>query len=69
MRLKRRNPQKKSLSLAGMSTRKLSLFNRWKNAAVDVELDGITEEERLEYKEAFRLFDKVCLAHETNQRP
>ncbi|CAD5214589.1 unnamed protein product [Bursaphelenchus xylophilus] len=44
---------------SSMSTRKLSLFNRWKNQALnETELDGISEEEMIEYKEAFRLFDK-----------
>uniref|UniRef100_A0A914HW86 EF-hand domain-containing protein n=1 Tax=Globodera rostochiensis TaxID=31243 RepID=A0A914HW86_GLORO len=46
-------------SLAAMSTRKLSLFNRWKSQALlDTALEGISEEEMVEYKEAFRLFDK-----------
>jgi len=42
-----------------MSTRKLSLFNRWKNQTqIDDGIEGISEEEMLEFKEAFRLFDK-----------
>ena len=55
----RRKSRASSLA-AAMSTRKLSLFNRWKNQALaDTALDGISEEEMVEYKEAFRLFDKV----------
>lgn len=55
----RRKSRASSLA-AAMSTRKLSLFNRWKNQALsDTILDGISEEEMTEYKEAFRLFDKV----------
>jgi len=51
--------EKRRESFVAMSTRKLSLFNRWKNQAnVDNELEGISEEEMIEYKEAFRLFDK-----------
>lgn len=39
---------------------KASLFNRWKHqTAYDQLFEGISEEEKLEYKEAFRLFDKV----------
>lgn len=61
MRLKRRLEKRDSPS---MSTRKLSLFNRWKNQnlTADVALEGISEEELVEYKEAFRLFDKVSLS-------
>ncbi|KAI6184614.1 Calmodulin-like protein [Aphelenchoides bicaudatus] len=57
MRLKHRIEKTESPS---MSTRKLSLFNRWKNQNLtnDYALDGISEEELIEYKEAFRLFDK-----------
>jgi hypothetical protein len=60
MRLKRSIEKSESPS---MSTRKLSLFNRWKNQnlTADFALEGISEEELVEYKEAFRLFDKVCL--------
>lgn len=39
--------------------RKMSLFNRWKAQTSESGLDGISEEELVEYKEAFRLFDKV----------
>lgn len=58
MRLKRSIEKSESPS---MSTRKLSLFNRWKNQNLTTEfaLEGISEEELVEYKEAFRLFDKV----------
>jgi Ca2+-binding EF-hand superfamily protein len=41
-------------------SRKLSMFNRFsKREPIDSELAGISEEEVNEYKEAFRLFDKV----------
>ncbi|KAL3108379.1 hypothetical protein niasHT_015301 [Heterodera trifolii] len=51
--------RKSRASSLAMSTRKLSLFNRWKNQAMlDTALEGISEEEMVEYKEAFRLFDK-----------
>ena len=61
MRLKRQIDFGKNDS-PSMSTRKLSLFNRWKNQnlATEVDIEGISEEELVEYKEAFRLFDKVC---------
>ncbi len=44
------------------SNRKASLFNRWKQQAQDG-LEGVSEEEVIEFREAFRLFDKVgwCL--------
>ena len=44
-----------------MTSRKLSLFNRWKTQSLfdTVPLEGISEEEMFEYKEAFRLFDKA----------
>uniref|UniRef100_A0A0K0CZI4 Calmodulin n=1 Tax=Angiostrongylus cantonensis TaxID=6313 RepID=A0A0K0CZI4_ANGCA len=40
--------------------RRISLFNRWqqKQTGVPTGLEGINEEELIEYKEAFRLFDK-----------
>ncbi|TMS34778.1 hypothetical protein L596_002300 [Steinernema carpocapsae] len=38
--------------------RKMSLFNRWKQQSHESGLEGISEEELIEYKEAFRLFDK-----------
>ncbi|VDP09543.1 unnamed protein product [Heligmosomoides polygyrus] len=40
--------------------RRVSLFNRWQQKQADVPsgLEGINEEELIEYKEAFRLFDK-----------
>ncbi|KAK6736301.1 hypothetical protein RB195_019153 [Necator americanus] len=40
--------------------RRVSLFNRWQQKQTDVPtgLEGINEEELIEYKEAFRLFDK-----------
>lgn len=41
------------------SNRKSSLFNRWKQQSTADQLEGISEEEMIEYKEAFRLFDKV----------
>lgn len=41
------------------SKRKTSLFNRWKQQNASEQFEGITEEEMIEYKEAFRLFDKV----------
>lgn len=67
MGLKRQNTEKgdkvtgsPSASAGSMSSHKMSLFNRWKNqTAVEVAMDGITEEEMEEFKEAFRLFDKV----------
>lgn len=42
-------------------SRRVSLFNRWqaKQNTVVTGLEGINEEELIEYKEAFRLFDKV----------
>lgn len=40
--------------------RKLSMFNRFsKREPIDSALAGISEEEINEYREAFRLFDKV----------
>ncbi len=42
-------------------SRKMSLFNRWKQQTNEISLEGIGEEELAEYKEAFRLFDKVSL--------
>ncbi|KAI1712442.1 EF hand domain-containing protein [Ditylenchus destructor] len=51
--------EKRRESFVAMSTRKLSLFNRWKTQTLaDTQLEGISEEEMIEYKEAFRLFDK-----------
>lgn len=59
-----KTPEKRRESFVAMSTRKLSLFNRWKNQTlVDSALEGISEEEMVEYKEAFRLFDKVLLTN------
>lgn len=43
-----------------MSNRKPSLFQRWKQQTV-TELEGITQDEMEEFREAFRLFDKVIL--------
>ncbi|CAG9539435.1 unnamed protein product, partial [Cercopithifilaria johnstoni] len=40
------------------SKRRSSMFNRWKQQDRDEQLAGITEEEMIEYKEAFHLFDK-----------
>ncbi|VDM98311.1 unnamed protein product [Onchocerca ochengi] len=40
------------------SRRRSLLFNRWKQQKKNEEFDGITEEELIEYKEAFHLFDK-----------
>lgn len=56
-----KTPEKRRESFVAMSTRKLSLFNRWKNQTLidSCALEGISEEEMVEYKEAFRLFDKV----------
>lgn len=39
--------------------RRSSLFNRWKQQNKNEEFEGITEDEMIEYKEAFHLFDKV----------
>uniref|UniRef100_A0A1I7WBV4 Calmodulin n=1 Tax=Heterorhabditis bacteriophora TaxID=37862 RepID=A0A1I7WBV4_HETBA len=40
--------------------RRVSLFNRWQQKQTNVSgLEGINEEELIEYKEAFRLFDKT----------
>lgn len=43
--------------------RRVSLFNRWsqKQSTTINGLEGINEEELIEYKEAFRLFDKVSV--------
>lgn len=42
------------------SNRKTSLFSRWKQQTNNNEqLEGVSEEEAIEYREAFRLFDKV----------
>ncbi|VDN20690.1 unnamed protein product [Gongylonema pulchrum] len=38
--------------------RKSLIFNRRKQQDISEQLEGITEEEMIEYKEAFRLFDK-----------
>ncbi|VDN04496.1 unnamed protein product [Thelazia callipaeda] len=38
--------------------RKSSLFDRWKQQTANDEFGGINEEEMIEYKEAFHLFDK-----------
>lgn len=64
MRLKRQIDFGKNES-PSMSTRKLSLFNRWKNQnlTTEVDIEGISEEELVEYKEAFRLFDKASSHH------
>lgn len=70
MGLKRQNTEKgdkvtaspsASTGSGSMSSHKMSLFNRWKNqtAATDVAMDGISEDEMEEFKEAFRLFDRV----------
>uniref|UniRef100_A0A1I8ESN8 EF-hand domain-containing protein n=1 Tax=Wuchereria bancrofti TaxID=6293 RepID=A0A1I8ESN8_WUCBA len=40
------------------SRRRSSLFNRWKQQNRNEQFEGITEEEMIEYKEAFHLFDK-----------
>lgn len=39
------------------------MFARWKNLTFTDQLTGIREEELTEYKEAFRLFDKVRLTY------
>jgi hypothetical protein len=55
-----RRKSRASSFAAAMTSRKMSLFNRWKNQSIfDTALEGISEEEMFEYKEAFRLFDKV----------
>jgi hypothetical protein len=55
-----RRKSRASSFAAAMTSRKLSLFNRWKNQSIfDTALEGITDEEMFEYKEAFRLFDKA----------
>ncbi len=38
-----------------------SIFQRWTQQKVEAPLEGITSDEKDEYKEAFRLFDKVGL--------
>ncbi|VDN42105.1 unnamed protein product [Gongylonema pulchrum] len=40
------------------NSRKMSLFNRWKQQTNNEQLEGVSEEEAIEYREAFRLFDK-----------
>lgn len=43
-------------------TRKASLFHRWRqNDSAPEGLEGISEEELSEFREAFRLFDKVIV--------
>lgn len=41
------------------NNRKMSLFSRWKQQTNNEQLEGVSEEEAIEYREAFRLFDKV----------
>lgn len=41
------------------SRRRSSLFNRWERKNRNEQFEGIKEEEMVEYKEAFHLFDKV----------
>lgn len=41
------------------NSRKMSLFNRWKQQTNNEHLEGVSEEEIIEYREAFRMFDKV----------
>uniref|UniRef100_A0A1I8EV05 EF-hand domain-containing protein n=1 Tax=Wuchereria bancrofti TaxID=6293 RepID=A0A1I8EV05_WUCBA len=40
------------------NNRKMSLFSRWKQQTNNEQLEGVSEEEAIEYREAFRLFDK-----------
>lgn len=44
--------------------RRVSLFNRWASKQTNEPVsgfDGLNEEEIMEYKAAFRLFDKVLI--------